>query len=861
MSWYNNMRKQVKETMYVHEHLPLLDILDDMRTITLRDGYSVAQVLALDGVDYTGMAQNDFLGYQNIRESFLRNLPDHIKVNVFYMRQKEGLSEPEQSFGSKYAEEINTKHISSFKETYRTYLYMVVTLTDNSLLTKAGIASSDYGEESNKLRGKANELDSHVQDIKAVLEKYGPRVLHHDEHDNEMLSLWSYLVNGSNENLSIPHQGSNLYDILSGSDLHFTTKKDKKWRKHIKKLLSRIPERDEETKKSIGELTSVVRDIEDKGSRPYVRFTDAMGDRYAGFLFVKYYPHEVNEGLLEDILSVEHRFNVNMYLHNVNDQQKVNEYSMKHDRNVNFGRLYFRKAQEYEEVAQRVNAGDFTIVEFAMNLCVYGETIEEVDEGINKLIAVVARHHVNLTRETLNTEAAFWSVFPSYDEFLDPRKIELSSIAAAAFTSLGTKQQGLNKCSFGSMPVTYFKQVSGGQNYAFTFHPTPDDGAAGHTLVVGGTGAGKSVTMAHLVASCLKYQGRTSQEGPLSAVIFDSLNGLKVPVNALGGTYVDFANEQIPLNPMKMEDSAANRRFLRDWIAMISRSKSDYDYDVINRLIKTNYDHIAPEDRSLYALINTMGVAKTDSETGDANFAKRMREWLPSTDDPSYSDYPHGLTFNASEDALDFTNRLIGFDMTHVLKDEQLIAPLTSYIFHKFMQFTSNNPCPHLVFMDEALNFVSNDYFYPFIQQALLEFRKRNGVFAAAVQDVGYLYETKHGEDFIRSFPTYIIFPNPSATEQYYMGDANKSGLGLTKSEFEWIKRTDRKRAFMLKRRDGQSVILNSDLSHLGSHLNLMRGDKSVLSQFDRITQMSDEDIYKYGYEDWQQMLMDSVDK
>jgi type IV secretory pathway VirB4 component len=157
--------------------------------------------------------------------------------------------------------------------------------------------------------------------------------------------------------------------------------------------------------------------------------------------------------------------------------------------------------------------------------------------------------------------------------------------------------------------------------------------------------------------------------------------------------------------------------------------------------------------------------------------------------------------------------------------------------------------------MDEAIKFLNNDYFYPFIREALLEGRKKNNVFVGAIQDLRFLYDNQNGEEFLSSFQSYIIFPSSSATPQHYIGDDKHQGLGLTHDEYEWVKNTPKsKRQFMLKRKDGGSIILDANLAHLGGRLSLLRGDKDIQKTYDNILSKDDP------LTDWQQRLINKFD-
>ena len=72
----------------------------------------------------------------------------------------------------------------------------------------------------------------------------------------------------------------------------------------------------------------------------------------------------------------------------------------------------------------------------------------------------------------------------------------------------------------------------------------------------------------------------------------------------------------------------------------------------------------------------------------------------------------------------------------------------------------------------------------------------------------------------------------------------------LTDSEFAWIKTANPEREVMLKRRGGQSVILNIDLENLGEYLNVFSSNIKDVRKFELSQKDNKEDFvnqYLYG--------------
>ena len=146
-----------------------------------------------------------------------------------------------------------------------------------------------------------------------------------------------------------------------------------------------------------------------------------------------------------------------------------------------------------------------------------------------------------------------------------------------------------------------------------------------HQTLLGVTGSGKTLTTAYLVSQCLKYRGHKNEK-KFKALIFDSLNGLKVPTNAFGGDYIDINDEEgfIPLNPMQIRESSLNKAFLEKWIAGLCSGVSERDKELISMAVRANFENLAPEERSLHALREALGVDAFQDGLLAAKAGKKM---------------------------------------------------------------------------------------------------------------------------------------------------------------------------------------------------------------------------------------------
>jgi len=145
---------------------------------------------------------------------------------------------------------------------------------------------------------------------------------------------------------------------------------------------------------------------------------------------------------------------------------------------------------------------------------------------------------------------------------------------------------------------------------------------------------------------------------------------------------------------------------------------------------------------------------------------------------------------------------------------------------------------------DEMPKYLQNEVMAPMVARMLEEIRKTDGVFIGASQSPDAVLENPIAPKFMTNIETFLIFPDPRANKRYYMDDPKdpRPNLGLTQQEFNWVTRKPdgRNRQFspyevLVKRKDGQSVILDLNYKPLGK---LLKGFDSSAEAVKRAHQL-----------------------
>src|SRR5258705_4253493 len=121
-------------------------------------------------------------------------------------------------------------------------------------------------------------------------------------------------------------------------------------------------------------------------------------------------------------------------------------------------------------------------------------------------------------------------------------------------------------------PPLLFGKTEGSTPFRFSLHV----GDVGHTLVVGPTGAGKSVLLALIALQFRRYPRSQVFAFDFGGSIRAAALAMKGDWHDLGDALSDSAAEPVALQPLSMIDDAAERGWAAEWIAAIlTRAKID----------------------------------------------------------------------------------------------------------------------------------------------------------------------------------------------------------------------------------------------------------------------------------------------
>ncbi|MBY0422314.1 MAG: hypothetical protein K2Q06_08420, partial [Parvularculaceae bacterium] len=437
------------------------------------------------------------------------------------------------------------------------------------------------------------------------------------------------------------------------------------------------------------------------------------------------------------------------------------------------------------EAKDNAATGQAGFGEHHMTVLARASSLEELDQNAALVQAAVADIGAIAVREELNLEPAFWAQFPGNLDYVARRAL-VSTGNYAGLSSLHGFPIGQPEGNHWGQAVTVFETTSA-TPYFFSFH----QGDLGNFVVIGPSGSGKTVVLNFLVAQAQKFQPRT--------ILFDKDRGAEIFVRAIGGAYdVVKSGRPTGFNPLQMADTAANRAFLRGFIAELLAPRggalSSEELAVVADAVDANFQQ-TPELRRLRFFQELLGGFRRPSAD---DLAARIARWCGTGE--------HAWLFDNAEDKLGVDRRVIGFDMTDLLDSPEIRTPTMMYLFRRVEERLDGSPT--LIVIDEGWKALDDEAFSSRLKDWLKTIRKRNGVVGFCTQSARDALESRIASAITEQTAAHLFMPNPRAQEEDYC-----AGFGLTAHELEIVRSLpEQSRCFLIKK-GADSVVARLDLA------------------------------------------------
>lgn len=386
-------------------------------------------------------------------------------------------------------------------------------------------------------------------------------------------------------------------------------------------------------------------------------------------------------------------------------------------------------------------------------IIVLGDSARDADLKLQAIEKVVRGRDFACVAEGLNALEAWLGSLPG-NPYANVRQPPISTLNLAHVMPVSAVWAGQERDAHLNGPPLFHARTEGSTPFRFALHV----GDVGHTLVVGPTGAGKSVLLAFMALQFRRYR-----EAQIFA--FDHGGSIRAATLALGGEWHDLGgtlsagDEAVALQPLARIDRTEERAAVADWlVALLAREQVA----------------AAPEIKGhLWAALGSLADAPIEQRTltGLAVLIQdgRLKQALA----PYTLAGPYGRLLDAdreefgSSDVLAFeTEGLVG---THA-------APaVLAYLFHRISGRLDGSPT--LILIDEGWLALDDPLFGRQLKEWLKTLRKKNASVVFATQSLADIEGSPIAPAIIESCPTRLFLANERALEPQIAGIYRRFGL------------------------------------------------------------------------------------
>ncbi|RIV80344.1 conjugal transfer protein TrbE [Pelagerythrobacter aerophilus] len=403
-----------------------------------------------------------------------------------------------------------------------------------------------------------------------------------------------------------------------------------------------------------------------------------------------------------------------------------------------------------------------------------------VEDKVRSVERIVNGIGFTCIRESVNALEAWLGSLPSH-VYANVRQPLVHTLNLAHLMPLSSVWAGPARNAHLDGPPLLYAETSGSTPFRLSSHV----GDVGHMMIVGPTGAGKSVLLALLALQFRRYPGN-------QICIFDMGRSARAAVLAMGGAHHGLglgadAGEIIAFQPLRHIDRPAERAWAAEWIGA---------------LLAHENVALTPEIKeAVWSALFSLAGAPQEERTLTGLALLLQSAALRSALAPYTLEGPFGALLDAAEDDLRMAD-VQCFETEALMDSAGVVAPVLTYLFHRLEErFTGR---PTLLILDEAWKFLDHPLFAARIREWLKTLRKKNVAVVFASQSLADVAESTIAPAIIESCPQRILLPNPRAIEP--QGRAAYERFGLNARQIELIARATPKRHYYLQSQRGNRL-------------------------------------------------------
>ena len=431
------------------------------------------------------------------------------------------------------------------------------------------------------------------------------------------------------------------------------------------------------------------------------------------------------------------------------------------------------KAADADAALQELGADEVAYGYVTATVVVMDASAAAADEKRKAIERVIQGRGFVTIAESFNAVEAWLSSIPGH-VYANVRQPLISTLNLAHLMPISAVWAGPSRNTHLNAPPLMVTRTAGSTPFRLVTHV----GDVGHTLIVGPTGAGKSVLLTMLALQFRRYAGAR-------VFVFDKGGSARATILGMGGEHYDLGAEgAIAFQPLARIDDDTVRAWAAEWIAgLLGHEQVD----------------ITPETKDMvWSALGSLASAPVAERTLTGLSVLLQSNRLRQALQPYTLTGPYGRLLDADQDRLG-QGDVQGFEMEELMHGKSAVLPVLTYLFRRLEERFDG--APTLLILDEAWVFLDDPLFSGRIREWLKTLRKRNVSVIFATQSLADIERSPIAPALIESCPSRIFLPSPQAPEPQLRGIYE--GFGLNDRQIDIIARATPKRDYYYQSRLG----------------------------------------------------------
>jgi type IV secretion/conjugal transfer VirB4 family ATPase len=418
------------------------------------------------------------------------------------------------------------------------------------------------------------------------------------------------------------------------------------------------------------------------------------------------------------------------------------------------------------------------------------------DEKLRLVEKVIQSRDFTAIIEGVNAIEAWLGSIPGH-VYANVRQPPVSTLNLAHMIPLSAVWAGPARDEHFGAPPLFYAKTEGATPFRFSLHV----GDVGHTLVVGPTGAGKSVLLALMALQFRRYENN-------QIFAFDFGGSIRAATLAMGGDWEDLGGNAVrhredddPLMRLAELGNGASSVALQPLAGIHHTPERAWAADWLVDILARDGVTATPEVKEhLWSALTSLASAPVAERTITGLSVLLQSSALKQALRPYCLGGAYGRLLDAEEEHL-------GSASVQAFETEGLIgtgaaSAVLAYLFHRIEHRMDGRPT--LLIIDEGWLALDDGGFANQLREWLKTLRKKNASVVFATQSLSDIDGSRIAPAIVESCPTRLFLPNERAIEPQILSIYRR--FGLNDRQIEIVARSTPRRDYYCQSRRGNRL-------------------------------------------------------